>query len=254
MKLFLKMGLLAVVLLTLESCSNTEVVKPTKSNLQNINHQLKSSVLDAQTSNNIPSKFYRVNPVYKDAYVHLRQGYNECSWASYVLTTGAIARAKGRDYEVTQNKISRVKDKCKEKCHSSPDPFCGAYITDLEWFAQTWDYTNVSKNRVSCSNNESGRFSMVKNMLNHIETKQTPFIAIGSTFQSNGKRIGHYYIIWSIDWKRGGRGSTIYYTDPLDDVKPHFNNQIKAESFSTFLDKMAGHYPSPKVYNVLFLW
>ena len=84
-------------------------------------------------------------------------------------------------------------------------------------------------------------------MLDHLYVYQRPFIAI---ITSGG--IGHYVVAWDIDWKCGGTGSTIYYTDPLD-APTSFSSQLKSMSFTTFLDKMGPLNNYTSSYCSLFL-
>lgn len=232
---------IAFITLTILSVScnqQEETVKP--QTVENLAKSNTKSILNARSSTDIPSKFYGVNQKYKRSYKHIRQGRDECSWTSYVMTTGAIANGNGRYYPVSASQVAKVKSGSGS-----------SYISDIERYSRNYDSYLVTADVEAHSKNSSGRFEMVKDMLYHIDTKRTPFVALGST--TGGRRIGHYYIVWSIDWKRGGTGSTVYYTDPLDYPQSNMDRQVKAMNFTTFLNLMRDN-PDARYYNCLFLW
>lgn len=198
-----------------------------------------SVILHATTSTQIPSQFFKVDPKYKTAYVHIKQYTNECSWTSYTLCAGAIAKGKGNTYDVDHTKITFVKNWCNGY----------SYIERLRDFANqmdNWFLGNVYLSKESKT--ATGRFTTIKQMLNHINDYKMPFIAI---ITAGG--IGHYVVVWSVDWKCGGAGSTVYYTDPLDYPASTFDGQIKTMGFTAFLDKMGPLNPATNNYCALFL-
>ena len=197
-----------------------------------------SSILNATSATQIPTQFFRSDQRYKTAYIHVKQYDGECSWTSYTLAAGAIANGDGETYTVNHEKITYVRNWCKSK-----------YIEQLYAFAtqkDNWIFTNVCLSKKVVS--PAGRFLMIKDMLYHLETYKKPFVAI---ITSSG--VGHYVVVWSIDWKCGGTGSTVYYTDSLDPVASTFDNQIKSMSLTSFLDKMGPNNPSVNTYCALFL-
>lgn len=196
------------------------------------------NILNATSSSQIPSQFFKAATKYKNAYVHVQQYSNECSWTSYTLAAGAIANGKGYTYNVNHTKITYVKN------------WCGSsYIERLYDFAtqkDDWFLSNVYLSKEPKTS--AGRFTTIKQMLYHIQTYKTPFPAI---ITHSG--IGHYVVVWSIDWKCGGTGSTVYYTDPLDPVKATFDLQVKTMDYTTFLNKMGPNNPDVSRYCALFL-
>lgn len=180
-------------------------------------------ILNASSIQDLPLNFFRTDQVYKNNYIHLQQKSGECSWTSYVLCAGAIAKGKGYSYDVNYNKITTVKNWCGN-----------SYIERLRDYAQQVDNTFLGNTYLSKeSKTSSGRFSTIKQMLNTINLYKSPFLAI---ITSNG--IGHYVVVWSIDWKQSETNSIVYYTDPLDLPKTTFDLQVKSMNMSDFLDKM----------------
>jgi hypothetical protein len=199
-----------------------------------------SSILAATSASQIPSQFFQVNSIYKNSYIHLQQYTGECSWTSYVLSTGAIARAYGYTYPATHAKVTAVKTACNNS----------SSISALSNYAGNYDYNVVSRQLRATPETTTGRFQMVKYMLAYINTYHSPFVALALDPNSG---IGHYLIVWSINWNVGGNGSTIYYTNTLLSPQSTFNGNLKSTSFTTFLDWMRDN-PSASYYNSLFLW
>ena len=197
-----------------------------------------TSILSATSAWDIPTQFFKANQVYKNNYIYLKQKTGECSWTNYVLNAGAIARAKGYSYPATYAQVTAVKNWTGSN----------ALITKLNQYRSANDASKVSGEIKSFSKNSTGRFNMVKQMINHLDTRKTPFIALASY-----SGIGHYYIVWSIDWKVGGTGSEIWFTNTLDPVYSSFDTQVRNMNFSDFLDLMEDN-PDASYYNSLFLW
>lgn len=198
-----------------------------------------SSILNATNANQISSFYFASAWKYRSKYQHIKQYSGECSWTSYVLATAAIVNGNlgWYHYPVNHTKITQIKN------------WCGSsYIERLRDYANQKDYTWFpSVYLCKKSKTSSGRFSMIKQMLYHLLVYQKPFLAI---ITRNG--ISHYVVVWNINWKQGGTGSYIYYTDPLDNPTT-FNYQLKSMSFSTFLDKMGPQNYTVSSYCALFL-
>lgn len=209
-----------------------------------------SSILNATNANQIPSQFFKVNSMYKDSYIHIKQYSGECSWTSYILCAGAIARANGNSYTATHTKITSMKTICTNYTNSTSNPYDRpADISVIHWYCGSYNNSVINK-QLKATSQTTGRFQMIKYMLAHINTYHTPFIALALDPSSG---IGHYLTVWSIDWKVGGTGSTIYYTNTLLPAQSTFNGNIKSTSLTTFLDWMRDN-PSANYYNCLFLW
>ncbi|MBB6372620.1 hypothetical protein [Chryseobacterium shigense] len=246
----LKIMAVSLLIVSLFSCNQDdslneqESIRNNEANSLSNKTGLVTNILSAQTASDIPSKFYRVNNAYKTNYTHLLQKSGECSWTNYTLCAGAIARTKGYTYPATYAQITAVKNWCGSS----------SIITKLQSYCLSNDSGKISCSLDSKSDNSTGRFNFIKSMLNHIDTRQTPFIVISSVPKSTGGRIGHYYTVWSIDWKQGGTGSVVWYTNTLDTATGNFDTQIKSMDLSTFLDNMAPLNPDASNYNALYFW
>ncbi len=200
---------------------------------------LKSYIINYTSVGQIPSQFFTSKWAYKNKYVHITQYNNECSWTSYVLCSSAIINGDlgYYYYPVNHTKITSVKNWCGN-----------SYIERLRDYANQKDNTYFW-NTYLCkeSKNTTGRFNMIKKMLDHIYTYQKPFIAI-----ITHNTIGHYVVVWDIDWKCGVTGSTVYYTDPLD-APTFFMAQVKTMNLTEFLDKMGPLNSYTSSYCALFL-
>jgi len=208
---------------------------------------LSSTILTATNANQIPSQMFQVNPIYKSAYVHLLQYSGECSWTNYVLCTGAIARANGNVYPATHAKVTAVKNDCIGHAGTT---LAASNISTLNWYAGAYDYGIIDKQLCATAQTTAGRFDMVKYMLAHINTYHSPFIALALDPNTG---VGHYLIVWSIDWQVGGTGSMIYYTNTLLPVQTTFDMNLKSCSLTTFLNWMQNNTQA-NYYNCLFLW
>jgi hypothetical protein len=199
----------------------------------------KSSILNATSATQIPSQPFKTSTMYKNSYIHLQQYSGECSWTNYVLCAGTIARFKGYSYPATHAKVTAVRNACNNS----------SSISALASYSSNHDYSCVSNQLRSSSKTTSGRFQMVKYMLYHLDTYHRPFITLASTPSG----VGHYYIIWDINWICGGTGSTIYYTNTLLPPASSFNGNLQSVSLTTFLNWMENN-PSASYYNMLALW
>lgn len=198
-----------------------------------------SNIMSATNANQIASRFFSSASIYEDAYIHITQYDGECSWTSYVLCASAIANGNANAcvYPATHDQITSVKTWCGD-----------SYIDQLQAYASQNDNAYFSDPSLFKEEKTSaGRFTMVKNMLYHLYVYQKPFIAI---ITSNS--IGHYVVVWDIDWKCGGSQSLIYYTDPLDDPTA-FSSQLKSMSLTSFLNKMGPSNSYTSSYCALFL-
>jgi len=197
-------------------------------------------ILNATSASQIPSMYFYSGSCYKNKYTHVKQYSGECSWTSYVLCAGAIVNGNFGSYVYTVNHpaITSVKNWCRS-----------SYIERLRDYANQMDgpyFGNVYLSKEYKTS--TGRFNTIKQMLNHLYVYQKPFIAI---ITNNG--IGHYVVVWDIDWKCGGTGSTVYYTDPLDYPASSFYSQRQGMNMTTFLDKMGPLNNYVSKYCALFL-
>lgn len=207
-------------------------------------------ILGATDANQISTGYFRVDSKYKTSYQHMKQqydaNYGKCSWTSYVIAISCIIKGNcsGCSYPVSYDKVNTV----RSICMGGNSPAYGAQITRLKWYCNTYDYHKVSCTLESKSTSE--RFTAVKLMLNHLYTYNSPFLVISSC-PTNSGYVGHYLIVHAIYWKKGGTGSTVYYTDcnSMGANSSYYNN-LKSMNFTTFLNLMV---EAPNNYNMLFL-
>jgi len=217
---------------------------------ENSDMNLKNYYLDimgATSANNIPSMLFTTNIKYKNSYQHIKQEYDanfgKCSWTSYVIIASCIIKGNCSNcsYPVSYSKVNAV----RSACIGNNSAAYGAQITRLRWYCNTYDYQKLSCNLESQT--PSNRFVAVKLMLNHLYTKNSPFLVIGTS-----GTVGHYLIVHAINWISGGTGSIIYYTDcSMIGSTSSYNNNIKSMNFTTFLDRMV---IAPNNYNMLFIY
>jgi len=209
---------------------------------------LSSTILNASNANQIPSQMFAVNPIYKAAYIHMGQpDGSSCSWTSYMLAVGSIARGNGSSYECSSDKVYRIKSKCLEINSNN-----SKLITTLRSFGNMYDKTYITAIYEYGEKNSVGRFTAIKKMLAYIYAYHTPFLVIGTHYYTNGSKGAHYLVVHSIDWKVGGTGSTIYYTDCAFGCVNNncsLQSNLRSMSLTTFLDRMI---ESSNLYNMLF--
>ncbi len=208
-------------------------------------------IMNATSANDIPSQMFSVDYIYKLSYQHkamnyTSSGFGKCSWTSYVIAAACIIKGNCNwcSYPVNNTKVDQVMNSCVNYAGSYEN---GAAITTIKWYCQNQDYVKLSCRQKSTSNTSSGRFEAIKWMLDHLLAKQSPFLVIST---SGGK--GHYLIVHAINWKKGGTGSTVYYTDCLNiGSNTSYSANVKTMDLSSFLNKMVS---APSMYNMLFLW
>lgn len=207
-------------------------------------------IMNATSASQIPTTLFTTYAKYKTSYQHMKKeydpNYGKCSWTSYVIAAACIIKGNCNtcSYPVSYAKVNSV----RSACMSTNSAAYGAQITRLKWYCNTYDYQ-----KISCtleSKTTSQRFTAIKLMLNHLYTYNSPFLIISTCYTSSGP-VGHYLVVHAIDWKTGGTGSTIYYTDcnNIGSSSSYYNN-IKSMSFTSFLDLMV---VAPSNYNMLFL-
>lgn len=250
----------AVIIIVLVSCQKEEI-SPVMDEVSSVDYSndslvepinlkiTSSSILNATSANQIPSQMFTTYTRYKNSYQHMKQrpmsvsGYGECSWTSYVIAAACIIKGNCSpcSYPVSNAKVADVKATCVQHANGSiPN---GALITNLKWYCNTYD-----SQRLICTTEAkttSERFIAIKLMLSHLNTYHTPFLVIST---SGG--YGHYLIVHAINWKVGGTGSTIYYTDCTNIASnTTYISNIKTMNFTTFLNNMVD---VPNKYNMLF--
>ena len=242
MKKFIGMlfGALMLMVGVFSSCDKNEDLNQVP---QNEPMETRASNGSFRSLNSFAVGVYRIDDIYKEAYVHKLQKGGECSWTNYVLAASAIIRAKG-DFTYPDNaggyhqKISH----CKAWCQNNPTSLGSTGITTIEKYCREVDQSagySISCERKAFS--EAGE--AVAEMLSHLSMRKTPFIYIGGYDQGN-QTYGHYYIIWNITWRGSVDKSTVWYTNTLDKEKDF--NQANLGSFMR-KNIMNNH-------NMLFLW
>ena len=119
-------------------------------------YTISGTILSATNASQIPSTFLKIDPKYKSAYIHMGQpDGTSCSWTSYMLAVGAIARGNGKAYECSAAKVYRIKAACGNT----------SWITNLASFANSADKQYVLASYSSEANTSTGRFNAIKKML-----------------------------------------------------------------------------------------
>lgn len=200
-----------------------------------------ANILNATNANQIPSQLFAVNPIYKTAYAHYKQpDWVSCSWTSYVNCINTIVTAHNNYCYGTP--ISTIRYRC-EHYYPERNVYGASHVLALAWHLSTYDYKQVCFSRSSTNN----RWEATKQMLSHINTHHSPFLV-----RSSINSVGHYLVVFSIDWKQSESSSIVYYTDCCYADNGTFNANIRSMPLATFLDRMVGagaHY-----YNVIFMW
>ncbi|WP_338793342.1 hypothetical protein [Bernardetia sp. MNP-M8] len=200
------------------SCTDKEIIQEMEQQTQSKSLiRTQASILSANSYSDISVGIYRSQSKFKYAYQHLKQKPGECSWTSYVCAVAAIRRGNGLSYEVNYPKVTRVRNACNNS----------SYITKIKWFAENYD------DRSTYLTAPTSQFQAVKNMINHLDTYQSPFLIIGKV-----SGISHYRTVWSINWQGSIYNSTVYYTDTLNPTESNINNQFKPINFAAFLANM----------------
>ena len=235
---------------TLPTSSDVNVDDATFNNTSSNQRAGNTWIMNANSANDIPTQMFGVDPKYKISYQHKKMnyinGFGKCSWTSYVIAASCIIRGNYSwySYPVNDTKVDQVMNACKNRQGSYAN---GALITALQWYCNTNDNFKLSCFQKSTANSSSGRFLAIKYMLDHIYTEHSPFLVISSS-----GNCGHYLVVHSIDWKKGGTGSMVYYTDCLYmGSNTSISANLKSMDLSSFLNKMV---VATSYYNMLFLW
>ena len=175
-------------------------------------------IIDSQQTKASKSmSVYYVSQIYKDSYKHIKQGYRECSWTSYVLAATSVARAEGQDYPYQLTTLTV--DKIKEKIGHVKTTTGSNAIASIRDYAKNTDkpvYSTIKARLEPYTSFDSAVFGLLGERKNNGNKKPCIFIT-----SSNGR--GHYVIIWDIMW--GGTATTSYVniTDPLDGTMTSFS-------------------------------
>lgn len=222
----------------------------------NDGNSVSASVIDVNDSiltRTVQSTEYcYVKQTYKNSYQHLKQLGGECSWTSYVLTTAAVARAKGEKYPMNKtnpvaqdyrSKITHVRTLCVDT----------AYIWKLDWYARTVDnpaYSSISPKIVVESvvvGDESGSFDRATfTFLRERRKNQAPCIFLASKYG-----VGHFYILWDLEWNGTAANSYVYYTDADTGSQTSLSSYNTRKNYMT-LAEMLSLKLSSNHYNFLF--
>jgi len=244
--------LLAIFLLIIVGAcqKESEILSSKNEEISDVTHdstfsepQLKissSNILSATSPNHIPSQMFGVNSIYKTAYYHYKQpDASSCSWTSYVNCINCIVTANNNYCYPTP--ITTVRYRCQQY-YPNVSQYGASHILALEWHAGKYDQGYMYYSRKSPTN----RWDATKYMLAHINSYHTPFVVRSSM---NG--IGHYRVVFSIDWKQTESASTVYYTDCWYANAGSFNGNIRSMSLADFLNAMT---VGASCYNMLLMW
>lgn len=186
------------------------------------------------------TKLYEVDDAYKNAYQHYKQKPKACSRTSYVLAVAAIVRGKGNlDYPRNSNylaKINHIWQTYQSTAMSKLDQYCKNYDAKK--------YPIVSWHRTA---EGTDRLAAIEMILDHRKHNSTPFLYIGSI-----GGIGHYFIIWDINWTGDASSSTVWYTDvnqsPVGGSRSYADN-VNTKSLNDLLNLNVNSN-----FNFLFLY
>lgn len=236
----------------LPNASPTAVQFTTGDSSQNSAAQESNGSYKTNSSNvgGIPARFYRVDPSYKNSYQHLQQrkgtDYGECSWTSYVITVACIYKANcwwNCSYPVSHAHVDQVKNTLVSRFGGN-----ASRIDKLEWYAQNQDNNKINVYHSYIPHNgaydEYAKLRAIKAMFNHIDAYRTPFIVV-----SHRGSVGHYRIVFSINWSGKYSGSRIYYTDCYDSAASSFDGNLESMDLDSFLHSMT---QETSCYNMLF--
>lgn len=218
---------------SVESTQETSQSLMVKSSAADLGEYIAGIVFNAENADDIPTYYFYSDPQYKDAYRHLKQADNvSCSWTTYVCGMGAVtngvANLKGLSisYPITQSQVSAVKSYCEQRgkvIGQSANHVLTLY--ECSWY--DWNMNGelcngalnvkerIDNNTfVSYAKTDPGsRFRAIKYMLKHLANNHAPMLVVSSMQNSKKEWIGHYYLVWEIDWKQGGSGSRVLYSD-----------------------------------------
>lgn len=246
-----KLLILAVLILGMVSCEKPSLMSPPQEKVilplavadttpTRAAKAATLSILNTTNASQIPSQMFAVNPIYKTAYYHNKQPDGlSCSWTSYVNCINCIVTANNNYCYPTP--ISIVRYRCTAY-YPEASTKGATNILALAWHLMTYDQGYIHYLQKSTSS----RWEATQYMLYHITSYHTPFVVRSSI---NG--IGHYRVVFSIDWKQSENSSIVYYTDCLYANATTFNGNLRSMSLSDFLTFMK---VDANAYNMLFMW
>ena len=242
MKKFLCISMVTILLFAMASCQKDQDMRtPDPGDSGDVQFKTSStSILSTTSANQVPIQMFAVNPMYKTAYYHYKQPDGiSCSWTSYVNCINCIVTANNNYCYSTA--ISTVKSRCQNYYPQASTNGSNSILA-LEWYAGKYDYNLINYNRKSTGN----RWDATKNMLAHINSYHSPFVVISSM-----DNVGHFRVVFSIDWKQSETTSTVYYTDCWYPNTGSFNTNLRSMSLYQFLNLMT---TNSAYYNMFFMW
>ena len=203
-----------------------------------------STILNATSASQIPSQIFDSYADYKIWYYHKKQPTTtSCSWTSYVNCIGTIVRGASANTIQYTTPINTVQYRCTNY-YPQVNTLGSNSITALNWHVGAYDNAKINYRLKSTDT----RWIATREMLAHINTYHTPFIVL-----SKMNSTSHYRVVFAIDWKVGGTGSTVYYTDCWYSSQGNYFDNQRSMSLTSFLDLMLNP-PTVKYYNMLFMW
>lgn len=226
------------------SCNNDELMSVPDSIESNVEIISNSDPTGISTK---ALEIYYVKQIYKTAYKHLHQASGECSWTNYTLASAAIARGNGKNYpyQLSNPTVSDYKRKIKDvkdECGGSK------LITKIESYSYTWDKPTYSINaRVESKSTFDEAVYLF--LGERKRGNQAPCIFIGG---AGG--IGHYLILWDVEWNDTADNSYVYITDTLDGDENNFwtFEQVKRRKKLSDVIRTKDSVPSLSYYNFMF--
>ena len=185
---------------------------------------------------------YYVALKYKNAYKHLAQYNSECSWTAYTLAAAAVARGNNKNY--ASNLVSPSATDYRNKINHVRDESGSARVDSLASYANRYDKPNYSIN-VRIQSYDTFDKAVFGFLGERKRGNQKPCIFIGS---DNG--IGHYFVLWDIEWNGTAANSSVYVTDPFKGSTSSLSSYDERKK-STNLQKILNSNVAKK-YNFLY--
>lgn len=234
-----------VTLAVQDSGINAELLAPQAS-------LVSASARSVNILSEIPVGAYSIASRYKQSYYHINQYDNSatasyangwpngidnpqnCSWTTYVIATGCVARATGKiaysDYRL--DKARRLKEFMKNSR--------GSYSKGsvMEYIYRDYGLVYDNNSRVGLSFRPTGKYNktgITTELLTHLKDFQTPIMIIATS-----NRVGHYYTVVGMYWGGNIESSDIWVTDSTKGTTgDSFESSKQRYSLKEFLELIA---------------
>ena len=194
------------------------------------------------------STTYYVSSTYKNAYKHIKQpDGTSCSWTAYTLAAAAIARGNSESYPSGLSNPTPT-DYVNKLWHVRTILNGSKRIDSLAVYANTTDhptYNSISATPWGHSDFDTATFKLLGERKLYGNDKPCLFVSTTST------GLGHYVIIWDIEWGGTAANSTVYVTDPNSGSKTTFSS-YSDRVYSVNMQNLLQSKPAGQNYSFLF--